>query len=488
MLATTHTGTGELLPGGSGLRSAADAAVGAIRDAQAWSGSGRAAVLAELDTVIAILTTARADLLVAQRDSGSWRGSGDPTFEAWRGRTSRAGTRAAVTEVRRAEVLRAMPAVRDATTNGDVSVEHVDVMAKVAAGASPPVREALASPDGQAEVLSLARRLDANHFARSMATWTAARDADAHERSHQAQRAARFLHIVDTDSGTRVSGQLDRMAGHRLRLALEAAAGRPAADDTRLPEQRRADALDTIAEVILARPETTSGSAVRPHVSFIMTAETWAGLRAHHLGGTAERAGRAPGHKTGSTGDAGRAAAPVLIDPVTLEDGTPVPLSEVARALCDCELTRVVTTAASEPLDIGRTVRRYTGGQRRAVIARDGACVWTSCRRPARWCEVHHIKWWERDGGSTSVENGVLLCSYHHHEVHRRDLTITRQPPDSDAPPDLWRVRYQFRLPDGQVVPGGDEHVPDAAGTTRASLRGTVPPAAHRASGSPSHP
>jgi hypothetical protein len=486
MLATTQAGTSGL-PGVSGLRSTASAAANAIQEARAWPGPERAAVLAELDTVIAILTTARADLLVAQRDSGSWRGSGDASFEAWRGRTSRAGMRAAVTEVRRAEVLREMPAMRDAATSGGVSVEHVDVMAKVAAGASGPVREALASADGQEEVLGLARRLDANHFARSMATWTAALDADAHERSHQAQRAARFLHVVDTDSGIRVSGQLDRMAGHRLRLALEAAAGRPALDDTRLPEQRRADALDAIAEVILARPETARGSAVRPHVSFIMSAETWAGLRAHHVARTAarraRRTGRTPGHEAVLPGAAGSSPATTPIVPVTLEDGTPVPLSEVARALCDCELTRVVTTAASEPLDLGRRARLYTGGQRRAVIARDGGCAWPSCRRPARWCEVHHMRWWERDGGGTSVDNGVLLCSYHHHEVHRRDLTITRRPPGSDAPPELRGVRYQFTLPDGRAIAGDDGHMGAPAETTPAAVPGTAPPVSSSAVG-----
>jgi hypothetical protein len=43
---------------------------------------------------------------------------------------------------------------------------------------------------------------------------------------------------------------------------------------------------------------------------------------------------------------------------------------------------------------------------------------------PAPWCEVHHIQWWTH-GGPTSVDNGVLLCSRHHHAVHSGSWDIS---------------------------------------------------------------
>ena len=120
------------------------------------------------------------------------------------------------------------------------------------------------------------------------------------------------------------------------------------------------------------------------------------------------------------------ASQPVGYEPATLEDGTPVPASELAQVLCDCAVTRIAIGADGTPLDLGRTQRLFTGEQRRAVIARDRECIWPGCHMPARWSQIHHIVWWERDNGTTCVDDGCLLCAFHHHEVHRLDLTITR--------------------------------------------------------------
>jgi len=416
------------------LREVARDAVAATASAAEWPTARRRATIAALDEAVAALTTARSALLLAEKESGAWRSTGDPSFAAWRGRTSREGRRAAVVEERRAETLGAMPGVRDAAVNGEVSLEHVDVLGKVAAQASPAVRAALESPEEQERVLDMARRVDAGRFARALDAWAAANDAAQLERAHRAERAERFLHVVDAPDGTRIKGRLDRMAGHRLRLALEALSPRPAADDERSPEQRRADALDALAEKVLSLPDTTSGAAVRPHVSFVMSEETWAYLRA-------------------TRGAPTEASAPV--PPVTLEDGTPVPPSEVARALCDCELTRIVVDAQSEPINLGRTARTYTGVQRRAVIARDRGCGWDGCEMPPRWCEVHHMTWWDRDGGETAVAEGVLVCSYHHHLIHRLDLTVRRHALDADEARATGRtVGYVFTTRDGTVVSG----------------------------------
>ena len=49
-----------------------------------------------------------------------------------------------------------------------------------------------------------------------------------------------------------------------------------------------------------------------------------------------------------------------------------------------------------------------------------------TCTAPPVLCECHHIEHWARDHGSTSVDNGILLCVHHHEVVHNRNLEIHR--------------------------------------------------------------
>ncbi|WP_218682750.1 HNH endonuclease, partial [Microbacterium sp. BF1] len=38
--------------------------------------------------------------------------------------------------------------------------------------------------------------------------------------------------------------------------------------------------------------------------------------------------------------------------------------------------------------------------------------------------EAHHLRWWQRDGGSTDLDNGVLLCDSCHHRIHDNEWEI----------------------------------------------------------------
>ncbi len=500
----------------AGLGVVAHRVAARARAAEQWSAHERQTVLARIDEAVAVLTAARAHLLGAEARAGSWQGHGDRDVVAWRGRTSRAGESAAGAELRGAHVITTMPSVERAFTAAELSAQHVDVLGRAVSRATPSVSAALADPRTQDELVALGRRLDGREFAKAVDRFVAQVDPVTVEREHAAQRARRHLFVTDLPGGTQVRGMLDHRAGHRLRLALESAQGRPTQDDDRTSEQRRADGLVALAELALSEPEATT-AVTRPHVSVVLGEQTFrtlvGALRAGDGAVGARRVERPAGARsasatlpdtgwssaaTGGSGDVERLAEAMRGVPAPVdEDGAPVPVSEVARLLCDCALTRVVVDAESRPVDVGRTQRLYSGHLRRAVVARDGGCVWPGCGRPARWCEVHHIRWWDRDGGETSVENGVVLCGFHHHAVHERDLTIERHPP---APPPrgvssrlaagaLPPVTYTFRTRGGTVVRSarepaalgtaavtGDAAAPRGGATRGGATRGPGPP------------
>ena len=127
-----------------------------------------------------------------------------------------------------------------------------------------------------------------------------------------------------------------------------------------------------------------------------------------------------------------KAKVVVLIDLETLVDdvrGTGTTLTGdvlspgvVRRMACDAEIIPMVLGREGEPLDVGRSQRLFTRGQRLALVARDQGCSFDGCTVPATWCDAHHVVHW-RHGGCTSVDNGALLCPKHHTVVHDRDLT-----------------------------------------------------------------
>ena len=87
-------------------------------------------------------------------------------------------------------------------------------------------------------------------------------------------------------------------------------------------------------------------------------------------------------------------------------------------------MTRVVFGPDGAVLDVGRAQRTVSGQMRRAVIARDGQCVFPGCDQPPSRCEVHHAVTHWADGGGTSVSNSALLCWFHHQLVDTRGITM----------------------------------------------------------------
>ncbi|HET6826358.1 MAG TPA: DUF222 domain-containing protein, partial [Amnibacterium sp.] len=95
-------------------------------------------------------------------------------------------------------------------------------------------------------------------------------------------------------------------------------------------------------------------------------------------------------------------------------------IPSVERLACGGGIRLLVTGEQSEPLVLGHADRLFSAAQRKVLIARFGGCAYPGCTAPAAWTQAHHVRWWHRDHGETDVDNGVLLCSFHHRLVHSK--------------------------------------------------------------------
>lgn len=113
------------------------------------------------------------------------------------------------------------------------------------------------------------------------------------------------------------------------------------------------------------------------------------------------------------------------------EDGlSALPGAVGERRICEAGSVPVTVDSCGNPLDVGRESRLFTPRQRIGLAIRDGGCRWTGCDRPASYCEAHHIDEWARDSGRTDIDRGILLCRFHHMQLHHGGWRITRHRTD----------------------------------------------------------
>jgi hypothetical protein len=132
----------------------------------------------------------------------------------------------------------------------------------------------------------------------------------------------------------------------------------------------------------------------------------------------------------------------------TLSDGTRISASEARRMACELNILPQVLDGKSVVLDHGRTKRLFTTHQRRALEHRDRGCSFPSCDRPPSWCVVHHARSRWADGGTTNLNDGVLICPAHHRIVHAQDYEIvfaTDGTPEYRRPGGELRRNHRYR-------------------------------------------
>ena len=140
--------------------------------------------------------------------------------------------------------------------------------------------------------------------------------------------------------------------------------------------------------------------------------------------------------------------------PALTDDGLRLSHAAVRRLACDADILPVCLGPHGQPLDVGRTQRLVTTAIWLALIARDRHCAFPGCTRPPIMCHAHHITHWA-DGGSTSLNNLVMLCGHHHRTIHDTAWQVRlatdarpefRAPPrrPDHPPPEQW-IRHRPR-------------------------------------------
>jgi hypothetical protein len=137
-----------------------------------------------------------------------------------------------------------------------------------------------------------------------------------------------------------------------------------------------------------------------------------------------------------------------------LDTGIALTPAELRLLACDAGIIPAVLGSPSQVLDLGRATRNFTLAQRRALAIRDRGCIAPGCDYPPATCHGHHAVLTWAEGGPTDLDNGALLCTFHHHQVHRQDWQVILAengypaliPPRSIDPDQRPRQHHRFRL------------------------------------------
>jgi hypothetical protein len=370
--------------------------------------------------------------------SGAWQKSGARSAKAWIMYRFHLSPAEAGRHIARGRALRHLPRVEAAFAEGAITGDHVAILMALDHGAT---KDALHHQEQL--LVDLARTLTFDRFQRMVGYWALHYDPDGTTEAAEARRNRRGAYLVrgldgswvgrmnlDDVSGTIVNDELGRLEQLAFEAdqaeATERLGRRPLASELlRTPDQRRADAILEMA----LRSASMPPDAQRPaptfnvHVGYETMHRTLSELEGGPIVPTSQLLAWMEGSDI----------VRIRHDP----DG-PMTLSHATRL---SEVTiRCLDHAVFDSPDRKQcplTDRIFTGATRRAIEIRDRQCTHPYCDRPARYCQVDHIKPYTQ-GGLTTQDNGRLLCGFHNRWYYQHEQRFGPAPesgPDPDQRP-----------------------------------------------------
>ncbi len=301
------------------------------------------------------------------------------------------------------------PTVAAATAAGEVGPAAAAVIVDTIEKLPDPMR-AVEDRHVEASLCEQAKLLHVDHLRLVARRVSALLDPDgilADEAYRDRTRS--FMVHPRPDGSARFEGDATVELAEWLRTVCDSlGAPKPAADGTRDPRtvgQRNHDALLDALNAAARAEQLPARAGITTTLILTISEDTLA--TGQGLASTGHGA-LISGHKARSWIDGGTKILPVALNP-----------------------TGGIT-------DFGRSRRFFSETQRLAMIARDKGCSIPGCDAPPQYTEAHHITPWAQ-GGCTSVDDGALLCGYHHNHIDHWHCHMINHVPHWIAPWDPER-------------------------------------------------
>lgn len=309
----------------------------------------------------------------------------------------------------------------------------------------------------EATLVAMAERAPLKVVSRAVALAESRLDADGVEPADEAMHDRRSVTFHEDVTGMfHFRGRLDPVTAAPIKAALDALVG----DALRRRDGRHGDSGgrgDPVrhdgAERLTRPPEFGDRTAPDDAAPIIEDRRSIPQLQADALAQLAR-------HALGCSGAPPPLASTTIVVRLTLDalreglgtaeiDGIdrPIAATTARRLAADAELIPVVLGTDGAPLDLGRAARLFSRSQRLALGERDGGCA--SCGQNITYANAHHIEWWQRDLGRTDLDNGVLLCSHCHRQVHLEGWQIRA------TPTEIWFIPPPHIDPEQRPRQGG---------------------------------
>ena len=308
--------------------------------------------------------------------SDAWDEDGSVSANDWLRFNCHMNAGAAANSIAVGEMLERLPESHQAVVDGEIGFAHLATMARTAEALQERFDEKVLVE--KAKENSPGKFFYICHHARHATNPKAYAAEQAEQVEQRRLKLSRWM-----DGSLLISGQLDPVGGAAVLSMIEPLARKTGPDDDRCLERRNADALVELA----------LGGGSQAQIQVTSSLETLLAL----------------------------AGAPAA----EMEHCLPVSSKTIERLACDSSIARVLLNSESVVIDVGRSRRVVSEPGRRALAARDGHCTWRECDRPASRSAAHHFVHWIH-GGSSDLDNLVLLCHRHHWMVHEGGWQIIR--------------------------------------------------------------